>query len=551
VNASEIDLKYLLTSVLSSSTSDYIEDQVYPGKGISEAMQYMQKDYIDYTGPDNFNWGTVAISEFYPSLANSEYIYKYYDRADNENDKNFYQAVGLIMRSFWYGFFTSAWGDIPYSEAMKAEEGNYTPVYDTQDAIFKGILADLETANELLSNVSSVDEASDADIMYGGNAAKWRRFANSLRLRYCMRLSEKLDEMKTIDVDVAAIVKEIAENGSTFPVFSSNDDNAAVDYVGSNSDDSWYGGTYNWSNRSEFYRRKPCRTFVKELEKGMDPRLTVFIRPVDVQLLVRDNADPGYVKLSNNLIKRYISSTTYHSEDLVDTSMYVGLPVAMSDPNYYNLYKSGNLSAIKQLDASIYIDNAANPHVSYLAEKYQVNAHSLIKAVYMSYAELSFILAEARLKGWISTGTAVGYFEDGVEASLEQYQITNGSQTVYNPQNHNIISFNKSAFMANLTDDFNGANENGRLNMLMTQKWLALFMTPEFWFDWRRTGLPDFGANVISGSNGNKIPVRYIYGDDEKNYNTDNVNEAVSRLDSGQDTQWAKMWLLQDTGKPW
>ena len=85
----------------------------------------------------------------------------------------------------------------------------------------------------------------------------------------------------------------------------------------------------------------------------------------------------------------------------------------------------------------------------------------------------------------------------------------------------------------------------------MTQKWLALFMTPEFWFDWRRTGLPDFGANVISGANGSKIPVRYIYGDDEHNYNSENVEEAVGRLDTGKDTQWAKMWLLQGTDNPW
>ncbi|MDD4189908.1 MAG: SusD/RagB family nutrient-binding outer membrane lipoprotein [Mangrovibacterium sp.] len=551
VNAGEIDLKYLLTSVLSASTTDYVEDHVYPGKGISEAMQYMQKDYIDYAGPNNFNWGTVSISDSYASLSNSEYMCRYYERADTENEQNFYKAAGLIMRSFWYGFFTSVWGDIPYSQAMKAEEANYAPEYDTQDAIFKGLLTDLETASELLAGVGFVGEASDADILFKGDATKWRKFANSLRLRYCMRLSGKVNEMKTLGVDVVSITRGMVENASAYPVFSSNADNAAVNYVGSNADDSWYGGSYNWSNRSEFYRRKPCRTFVKELERRMDPRLTVFIRPVDVQILVRDDAGPGYVKNSENLIKRHISSATYHSEEFVDTSRYVGLPVAMSDPNYYNLYKSVDISAINKLDPSIYIDNAANPHVSYLADKYMMNAHSLVKAVYMSYAELCFILAEARLKGWISTGTAVDYFEEGIEASLDQYAIEDGSQTVYNPLNHETVALNKNSFIAALGSQFEEAGDHGQLELLMTQKWLALFMTPEFWFDWRRTGLPDFGSKVISGNNGTKIPVRYVYGDDEKNYNTEHVNEAVSRLDTGTDTQWAKMWLLRDTGKPW
>ena len=76
-------------------------------------------------------------------------------------------------------------------------------------------------------------------------------------------------------------------------------------------------------------------------------------------------------------------------------------------------------------------------------------------------------------------------------------------------------------------------------------------MTPEFWFDWRRTGVPDLGANVILGSNGKKIPVRIVYPDAEKNLNSNNVTEAITRLEPGEDSQWSKMWLLQGTDKPW
>ena len=176
----------------------------------------------------------------------------------------------------------------------------------------------------------------------------------------------------------------------------------------------------------------------------------------------------------------------------------------------------------------------------------------MVRAVYMSYAELSFTLAEARLKGWISSSTAADYYQAGVTGSLRQYNVANGSMTVYNPQNHALVPFSESTFLSDLTSKFNNAdNDDARLNLLMTQKWLADFMTPEFWFDWRRTGLPNFGAKLVSGSNGKKIPVRYIYGDDEKILNKPNVTAAIGTLSPVEDTQWSKMWLLQGSSKPW
>jgi len=554
VNADKIDLSYVLTYVVSYSSYEYIKGQTYDGEGIPEAMQYLQDDYIGYSAVNNFNWSTVSISSYYTSLENSQYLYNNADRAGDEDARNFYRATGLIMRSFWFGFFTSAWGDIPYTEALQAESGNYTPAYDTQNEIFKGLLEDLKTANELLAGIGTVSDASDGDIMYQGDALKWRKFANSLRLRFCLRLSEKLTDMNSLGIDVASDVKDILSDSSAYPVFTSNDDNAAIDYEGTDMYDSWPGGPLCWSNRSEFYRRKPCKTLVNALRDGKDPRLTTFIRPVDVQLLVRDNVPEGYEKLSNGQIKRYISTSTFQTETEapVDTCLYVGLPVAMKEPDYFNLSGTKNLSAISALDGDIYIDNAANPHCSYLADMYAEDTDPLVKAVYMSYTEVCFLEAEARLKGWTTSGNTADYYGNGIKASLDQYKIADGSKTVYNPQNHETVAFDETSFLSNLKTEFtNTSTEDGQLNLLMTQKWLALFMTPEFWFDWRRTGLPDLGSNVISGANGSKIPVRYIYGSDEKNYNTENVNEAVSRLDTGADTQWAKMWLLQGTGKPW
>jgi hypothetical protein len=550
LSASEINIKYVLTSVLSGSANNYLYNYAYPGGStISEAVQYLQRDYIDFQGANTYIWTPVSFNGPYSMIKNSQYIVDNAQLEALEGNQKFYTAVGQIMRSFWYGYLTSLYGDIPYSDAMKAEEGNFMPAYDSQKDIFKGILEDLKSANDVLSQVSSVDGASVSDIMFQGDPLKWRKFANSLRLRFLLRLSEKLSDVSAIGVDVKAEFNEIVSNSSTYPIFESNGDNAAISYIGNANANSWYGGPLWYSNRSEFYRRKPCATFVDALREGMDPRLTTFIRPVDVQLQISAQS-PDYIKLADGQIIRHVSASAPGVDD-INTSRYVGLPPALQNPNLYNLYSSVDFNAIKALNPAIYTDLAANPSVSYLADMYAQNTNPLVKAVLMSFSELNFILAEARLKNWISNSTAVDYYKAAVTASMRQYNIADGSMKVYDPNTDAIIAWNETAFLANLADKFTTGDDAEQLAELMTQKWLACFMTPEFWFDWRRTGIPNFGDNLILGSNGKKIPVRIIYPSEEKNLNGENVANAVNALEPGEDTQWSKMWLLQGTNKPW
>ena len=190
LSASEINIKYILTSVLSGSANNYLYNYAYPGGStISEAVQYLQRDYIDFQGANTYIWTPVSFNGPYSMIKNSQYIVDNAQLEALEGNQKFYTAVGQIMRSFWYGYLTSLYGDIPYSDAMKAEEGNFMPAYDSQKDIFKGILEDLKSANDVLSQVSSVDGASVSDIMFQGDALKWRKFANSLRLRFLLRLS--------------------------------------------------------------------------------------------------------------------------------------------------------------------------------------------------------------------------------------------------------------------------------------------------------------------------------------------------------------------------
>jgi hypothetical protein len=95
-------------------------------------------------------------------------------------------AVLNIYKSFVFAKMADTWGDIPYSEALKSVE-NLQPKYDSQESIYKGIIANLTEAEASFITT----EPSMKDIIMNGNITKWKKFANSLRMIYSLRLSNR------------------------------------------------------------------------------------------------------------------------------------------------------------------------------------------------------------------------------------------------------------------------------------------------------------------------------------------------------------------------
>ncbi len=128
-----------------------------------------------------------------------------------------WSAVGRIMKSYVFSVMTDAMGDLPYSQALKGLD-NLTPTYDTQKAIYDSLFADLTRAG------GEIDPAgigfATGDIMYGGNMARWRKFANSLRLRLAVHLANAPGS--------AAKAASEAQAAVTAGVFASDSDNAQI-----------------------------------------------------------------------------------------------------------------------------------------------------------------------------------------------------------------------------------------------------------------------------------------------------------------------------------
>ena len=165
----------------------------------------------------------------------------------------------------------------------------------------------------------------------------------------------------------------------------------------------------------------------------------------------------------------------------------------------------------------------------------------------IGYAEQNFILAEAALRGWIK-GDASTYYKKGIEGSFRFITTYTPNEKAYHhgrPITDQVIA----EALANPAIQLGGSFE-ADLEKIMTQKYLAGFMQLPYqtYYDNRRTGYPEFPINPKTNMNSyepTKMPVRWMYPNNEYDYNKENVDAAVQRQYNGSDDVNAIMWLLK------
>ena len=274
INPNGVDLEkananLILSTVLTQAAQNYVGVGYGNASGV---MQHTQKDAW-FGGHNNYDWGPSDWGGYYSMLRNNKAVY---DKAV-ENDLKFHQAVSLVMKAFIFGQITDLWGDAPYTNALNGDVGgneNLLPAYDSQEVIYNGILADLAEASSILSAApdSYKEIFPDADVIYGGDPIKWQKFANSLRLRYLMRISNKKD-----------VGSEFASIANSQPIFTSNDDNAYMNYTGSNETTAWpENSVFDGTGGSNFRRIHPAATLVEALRERNDPRIHIWFAKVEL-----------------------------------------------------------------------------------------------------------------------------------------------------------------------------------------------------------------------------------------------------------------------------
>ncbi|MDT7828806.1 SusD/RagB family nutrient-binding outer membrane lipoprotein [Pricia sp. S334] len=518
IGSDNVDPNLLLANVIAEAA----KSTVNLGFGdIAGVMQHTQKD--GWSGGHNaYDWRNDSHSwnGYYSLLLDNRTLIA---KAEEEN-LEFHIGVGLVMKSYLFGLVTDLWGDAPYSDALRGSEGAefFDAPFDDQMDIYTGIFADLGRANTLLSkgqNAYSGIQASQ-DILYAGDASKWRKFANSLAVRFYMRLSAKEPSLAEEGL------RRILSNPQQFPLILDVSDDANVAYVGTSPDNAWPTNTeFDDDPQGSYFRIKMAATLVDALQSLNDPRLGVWANPVETPIVLDPNAAGG---------DEIIDGERHVSQKLVDDHLdvvgvpvdfdkdYVGLPTQITLGPAFNLKKEFN-------------QGSYNPHVSQLNDIYKDASGPLLQSRLSSAAEVHFIWAEAALKGWASGG-AESHYNQGIKQSFEAWGV--GGEY----------------------DDYisGEAAYGGTLEDIIEQKWIASWSSAaQSWFDYRRTGLPDLQTGPTAKRAA--LPLRFYYHIDEIDNNSANAESAIEKLqptsfkgeDSSNNSAWSKMWLLQGTNQPY
>ncbi len=227
--APTINMNFLLTSVQLSAASGgsegdnrYIDwrtnigiasttiQQLASDGGISNnGDKYLEQNTESYTAP----WDHI-----YQPLKNiGEILRQTSTGGFAEGQNNNTRQAARVLRAFLFHRLTDYYGSIPYFEALQAQEGTFFPHYDKQKDIYLDLLKELDEAAAAFTTDADPDFAA-ADLYYGGDVAKWKRWSFSLMLRLAMRISY-------VDAaDANTYVAKAVAGG----VFQSNDDNVIV-----------------------------------------------------------------------------------------------------------------------------------------------------------------------------------------------------------------------------------------------------------------------------------------------------------------------------------
>ena len=522
VSPSEANVNMLMPTVMVGAAKNALNLGYQDVAGV---VQHTQKDGW-YSAHNSYDWGPSDWNGYYSLLRTNEFLIK----RSEEVGSDFHKAIGLTMKSFLFGMVTDLWGDAPYTYALqgsKSELDYQFPIYDSQEVIYKGVIEDLKTAAAIFASTPSTNVIPQYDVYFAGNATRWQKFTNSLLLRYYMRISDKLPEIAKPGI-------EAIYNSGIYLTDASED--AVMAYLGASADDSWPTAA-SFDAGSNFRRLKPANTLLDPMLATNDPRVPVWFRKVHCRWVedktltvatdpyIRKNGviQNGVVSMGDDQYLKEIAAgnkyTRHYNPDLLgyklDTREYVGLPTGSLSPSAHNL----NPTPGQQLE---------NQHVSQIGDVFRLAKADLLKARIISTAEVSFILAEAAVKGY-AVGDAKTHYENGIKASLNTWGVSSGYD----------------AYIAQP-----GVAFDGTAKQILTQKWIASWTSAtEAWFDYKRTGLPDFKTGPASMEP--VMPVRFPYGNNELNFNAEEVETAVGRLEVSQygseigpNNQWAKPSLF-------
>ena len=277
-NPADVQSKFILTDVITRTAfnnsggdvntyvSTYVEHEV----GVHNQMFYSEMRITQPTSASTFNnpWGTL-----YTSLKDAKMIVAKCSEGGPEAGNDITKGIGEVMVAYNLALLTDLYGDVPWTEA-----GDYkltlTPKIDKQEAIYADIMTYLDNAIADLQKTGSSPGAND--LLYGGSADKWLKFAHGLKARYTMH---KIKRSANLQADLQSVIDHV-----NLSFTSAADQAAFAKYDATNLNPTF---DFQWSRDA----LGASRSLVDKLIARNDPRLRREFVDVDWNQLA--NVAPG------------------------------------------------------------------------------------------------------------------------------------------------------------------------------------------------------------------------------------------------------------------
>ncbi len=459
----------------------------YKGEGYRNANQVMSGWMQQYAncivvsgGGDKYTEenGSNNFSTAYPGPINDiETLIRKLTKPEEVNKL----AISKIWRIWAYHRITDLFGDVPYSEAAKGPtEQLFTPKYDTQQSIYMDMLKQLEESAAALTAAQPTFDKSD--LVYGGNIAKWKKFAYSMMLRLGMRLT-KVDN---------ALAKTWVQKAIAGGVIVNDNDVAYVQYVDGSQITSRNPVAFqllagNYSNQQDPYNReggKIAYKIINHLQVTKDPRLNI------MSVVMVKTPTGAYVADTTAALQKGLLNGAHSTV-----------------PDDFVTYSEPNPNTVLKYESPMLV---------------------------LTASDMNLNLAEAALRGWY-TGSAKTTYETAVRAAMKQWSLWG---------NYGILSDAKiNAYLA-LNPFKEAGSFNEKLEQIQTQRWVSMMFTDEWeiFANWRRTNYPTLVAvNYPGNLTGGTIPRRFIVPYDEERLNGPNFLEARARQGNN-NSYTARVW---------
>jgi hypothetical protein len=458
----------------------------------------------------NYTIGTEDIWQNYykalPSIREMEKRFDAYTPSAAVTNMKAMLTITLAYKTFK---LTDLFGDIPYSQAGYGFQNQeyLHPKYDKQHDIYISLLEDLKTAaNSIDDTVASVEPFAtfaSFDKLFNGDLQKWRKFANSMRLRYAMRMSAKEPEI------AGNIIKDIIENNRPVLLgydFTSAALESACMWPAANG---FTNSSVSWSFREHNGLRMGSniwhRFSTDDNPEGygiFDPRAYIFFEGD------ADNKWKPFPQIPD-----------------ANTPSSQGIP--------YGSHRDDN------------VNYGIKNNVNYSPFNFFIiDDENFMPVILMTGAEVHFIKAEAYFRG---IGVAMDKdmadieYMNGINSSVEWWVKLAGqlklplSGVKFGDKISIPLELN-AASVLNHFGSWNAATDDEKLAFIYTQRWIDAFRQPwEAYAEARRTGLTPHEGDAIAH-------FRMPYPPSESQYNTANWADAISSQ-GGEDPE-VKIWWI-------